>query len=295
MGHKISFSEGFTNEDYRRLLAIGVPIEGRRVGPASLFIEIQSGRPEKSPLFLIGTLMLKLIHSIAKDNPIYCAPPSWFLLSNPECYISDTAAILAREILSIEPERPYLLGGYCFDGWISYEIARILKASHKSVDLLFFLDDRAPFRWLSSSARHIAHILARMWRPFSRIKKTVDASTGHVFKEGHSYLSEGNSSITAARTAAVNYYKKGRPGYNGTIEIFLSESGNWIKNILIRMDWKALIEGKSRIRFIQGSHDWTDQRQLEKIRQILEQCFVDAQYKAELRKSGPQLNPRLPD
>jgi len=295
MGNKILFSPGFTKKDYRQLLANGVPIEGRRIGPASLFIEIQSGRPGKSPIFLFEPIMIKFMHSIADDHPLYCAPAGWFLLSNPERYIADTAAFLAREILSIEPEGPYLLGGLCFNGWISYEIARILRASKKNVDLLFFIDDRAPYRWLSSSARHIMHIFARMCGPFFRIKKTADTPAGNVIMESNSPLLERRSSIMAIRTAAANYYKKGRPGYDGHIEIFLSENGSRIKNILNRMDWKALIGGKPRIRFIQGSHDWTDQTQLEKIRHILDQCLVDAQNKAELRKSGYGINPRLPE
>jgi surfactin synthase thioesterase subunit len=288
MGNKISFSPGFTKEDYRHLLANGVPIDGRRVGPASLFIEIQSGRPGKSPLFLIGTLLLKFIHSIAKDHPIYCVPSSWFLLSNPERYIADTAAILAREILSIEPDGPFLLGGFCFDGWISYEIARILTASKKSIDLLFFIGDPAPHRWLHSLVRLIKHILARMCRPFSRIKKTVDTSVGHFIMESDNHLIETHSSIIAVRTAAANYYKNGRRSYDGHIDIFLNDNGSCIKNFLYRMDWKGLIRGKSRIRFIQGSYDWTNRMQLEKLRQILEdsRCFVNAQNMAERRKSG---------
>ena len=159
MDKKILFSPGFTKEDYRNFLSSGIVIEGRRVGPASLFVEIQSGRPGKSPFFLIGPFMLKIIQSVAKDHPIYCAPQGWFLMSNPERHIEDQAAFLAREILSIKPDGPYLLGGYCLSGWISYEIARILKASKQEVDILFFLDDRAPQRWLRSAVRPIKKVL----------------------------------------------------------------------------------------------------------------------------------------
>jgi surfactin synthase thioesterase subunit len=286
MGYKISFSPGFTKADYLHLLANGVTIQGRRVGPASLFIEVQPGRPEKLPLFLVGTLMLKLIQNIAKDHPIYCAPASWFMLSNPERYISDAAAILAREILSIEPGGHYLLGGYCFNGWISYEIARILTASEKSIDFLFFIDDRAPHRWPRSLIRPIKRISARMCKPFTQIKGTDDTSPGRFIMESDDRQIETPSSILAVRTAAANHYKNGRPRHDGNIDIFLCDNGSWTKNFLDRIDWKRLIRGKSRIRFIQGSHEWANQTQLENLGRIFGRCLVDAQNMAGRRKSG---------
>jgi surfactin synthase thioesterase subunit len=286
MGNKISFSPGFTKEDYRHLLANGVPIEGRRVGPASLFIEIQSGRPGKSPLFLIGPFHLKFINSIALDHPTYCTPATWFLLSNPKRYISDIAAVLAREILSIEPDGPFLLVGQCFDGWISYEIARILTASKKNVDLLFLIDVRAPHRCLRSSVRPIKHILARMCTSFSRIKKTADTSAGRSLMESDNHLEEARSSILVSRTAAANSYKNGRHRYDGYIDVLLSDNGSGIKKILDKMDWNGFIRGKSRITFVLGSDNWANQMQLDKLRQMFSICLVDAQNMAERRKSG---------
>jgi hypothetical protein len=286
VSNRVPFSSGFTKEDYRRLLANGVPIEGRRVGSASLFIEIQSGKPGKSPLFLIGTLMLKLIHSIAKDHPIYCVPGSWFLLSNPEHYIADAAEVLAREVLSIVPDGPYLLGGYCFNGWISYEIARKLKAANKNIDLLFFIDDRAPHGRLRSIVRPLKQILTHACRPFALGTKTADTSGGYFIRESDSQLLETPSSIIAVRTAAANCYKRGCLSYEGDIDVFLCDNGSWIKNLLDRLDWRGLIRGKSRIRFIQGSHDWADPMQLEKLGQIFASRLVNAQKMAEHRKPG---------
>lgn len=272
-----SFSPGFTREDYRNLLSNGIIIEGRRVGPASLFIEIHSGKPGRTSFFVIGTLLLETIRSVAKDHPVYCAPPSWFLLSNPKCYISDIAAFLAREIMSIKQDGPYLLGGYCFNGWIALEIARILRASRKNVDLLFFLDDRAPQRWLRSS-------LTRIGKRCFPIKRNGSSSLKPPVNETDNNLLEADTPILEGRKAATNFYKNGRPKYAGSVDIVLHRS-NRIKNILDKMDWKGLVKGRLLITFIHGSHAWKNHMQIVELKKVLSNCLDKAQKIADRRKN----------
>jgi len=45
---------------------------------------------------------------------------------------------------SVQPEGPYLLGGWCNGGLIAYEMARQLRAQGQTVDLLVLMDADAP-------------------------------------------------------------------------------------------------------------------------------------------------------
>src|SRR5207253_1004474 len=58
--------------------------------------------------------------------------------------LEDTAAQFIAELRAIQPEGPYLLGGYCFGGLVAFEIARQLRAAGQQVSLLLLMDPGLP-------------------------------------------------------------------------------------------------------------------------------------------------------
>jgi acyl carrier protein len=54
--------------------------------------------------------------------------------------IGDMAALLERQLLSQEPEGPYILYGHCFCGLLAYEVARRLVDSGRKVSMLVMVD-----------------------------------------------------------------------------------------------------------------------------------------------------------
>ena len=58
--------------------------------------------------------------------------------------VETIANSLMRQVLSIQPDGPYLLAGYCFGGIVAYEIARMLIESGCKVDHLFLIETPHP-------------------------------------------------------------------------------------------------------------------------------------------------------
>ncbi len=54
--------------------------------------------------------------------------------------VGDLAALLERQLLSQEPEGPYILYGHCFCGLLAYELARRLVDSGREVSMLVMVD-----------------------------------------------------------------------------------------------------------------------------------------------------------
>ena len=54
--------------------------------------------------------------------------------------VGDMAALLERQLLSQEPEGPYVLYGHCFCGLLAYEVARRLVDSGREVSMLVMVD-----------------------------------------------------------------------------------------------------------------------------------------------------------
>ena len=86
----------------------------------------------------------KLAHGLGPDQPFYILEPYSFeshqVLPSVETMATEQLALI-REI---QPEGPYLLGGFCNGSLIVYEMARHLHRSGQKVDLLVLIDPYFP-------------------------------------------------------------------------------------------------------------------------------------------------------
>ncbi len=55
---------------------------------------------------------------------------------DPLTSIAEIAALFARDIVAMQPQGPYLLGGFCVGGTIAFELAQQLTAQGHQVGLL---------------------------------------------------------------------------------------------------------------------------------------------------------------
>ncbi|MBW4642401.1 MAG: AMP-binding protein [Goleter apudmare HA4340-LM2] len=63
----------------------------------------------------------------------------------PNTRIEDMASHYVKEILTIQPEGPYLLGGWSMGGLVAFEMAQQLQKQGQKVSLLALIDGRVPF------------------------------------------------------------------------------------------------------------------------------------------------------
>jgi aspartate racemase len=87
----------------------------------------------------------KLAQYLGNDQPVY-GLESEGLDGKPmrRTRVEDMAAHYISEIRRIQPQGPYYLGGYCFGGFVAYEMARQLQSQGQAVALVALLN--APFR-----------------------------------------------------------------------------------------------------------------------------------------------------
>ncbi|WP_204152240.1 HAD-IIIC family phosphatase [Leptolyngbya sp. CCY15150] len=112
--------------------------------PTSLIL-LQSG-DASPPLFLIHdgdgeTLLYRNLAKRLAPRPVYGIQP----LSRPgfpilHTRIQDMAAYYIQQIRQVQPEGPYLLGGMCAGGVLSFEIACQLEAQGQTVALVALMD-----------------------------------------------------------------------------------------------------------------------------------------------------------
>jgi len=109
-------------------------------------VEIQSGG-SKPPLFLIhgagGNVLIyrDLACRLGLDQPVYGLQSRGLDGNQPfHTRIEDMASHYLKQVKAIQPQGPYLLGGYCMGGTVALEMAQQLYALGDAVALLAFME-----------------------------------------------------------------------------------------------------------------------------------------------------------
>jgi thioesterase domain-containing protein len=115
----------------------------------STVVKIQPG--SKRPLFLVhpvgGNVLCyaDLAHQLGPDQPVYAFQAVGMDGEQPPyASVEEMASRYVDDLRAVQPEGPYLLGGWSMGGVIAYEMARRLQAQGQQVDLLAMLDSKAP-------------------------------------------------------------------------------------------------------------------------------------------------------
>jgi thioesterase domain-containing protein len=113
-------------------------------------VAIQSGGT-KRPLFYMhedriggAYYCFLLADQLGPDQPFYTIEPSKFDDQQDLPTLEAMAAEHIKSLQAIQPEGPYLLGGFCIGGLLAYEMARQLQAHGQQVDLLVLIDPTSP-------------------------------------------------------------------------------------------------------------------------------------------------------
>jgi amino acid adenylation domain-containing protein/FkbM family methyltransferase len=116
----------------------------------SCLVELQ-GSGSQPPLFFVhpagGTVIcyLELARCLGPDRPFYGLQTPGFYGEQPlYTSVEELAAHYIEALKTVQPEGPYLLGGWSLGGIIAYEMAQRLVAQGQRVSQLFLLDCNAP-------------------------------------------------------------------------------------------------------------------------------------------------------
>jgi thioesterase domain-containing protein/NAD(P)-dependent dehydrogenase (short-subunit alcohol dehydrogenase family)/acyl carrier protein len=116
-----------------------------RRGDFQCLVPIKSGG-SKTPLFLVhgvgGNILSyqALVQHLQPDQPVYGLQALGLAGAVPHSTVEQMAAHYIPEILRVQPEGPYVIGGQSFGGLVAYEIGRQLEAQGKTVGFIGLID-----------------------------------------------------------------------------------------------------------------------------------------------------------
>ena len=116
----------------------------------SSLVPLQPGG-SKPPIFLIhshGGNVLEyypLANALGKDQPVYALQARGLdgnIVKNES--LEEIATAYLKEIRSLQPDGPYILGGFCFGGLVALEAAQQLQAAGQKVALVVMIQTTHP-------------------------------------------------------------------------------------------------------------------------------------------------------
>ncbi|HEY7350647.1 MAG TPA: amino acid adenylation domain-containing protein [Ktedonobacterales bacterium] len=139
-----TFFAGPTIEQLAEILSQDITIAEAPV------VAVQSGGSRR-PIFYMhedriggAYYCFPLADHLGPEQPFYTVEPYKFDTRQAPPTFEAMAATHVRSIQAIQPEGPYLLGGFCIGGLLAYEIARQLQGQGQQVDLLVLIDPTPP-------------------------------------------------------------------------------------------------------------------------------------------------------
>ena len=97
----------------------------------------------RPPLFVHGG-SFELSRYLGEDQPCYGIRPHGQDGRKAPATVEEMAADYLKQIRGVQPQGPYLIGGFSFGGLVAYEMAQQLRQSGQDVGLLVLIDPTPP-------------------------------------------------------------------------------------------------------------------------------------------------------
>jgi thioesterase domain-containing protein len=114
--------------------------------PAPAVVKLND-QGSKTPIFYLhgdfhggGFYAMKLARHLGPDQPFYSLPPTELTDPGNPPTVQEMAARQVHCIREVRPHGPYVIGGFCLGGLISYEVAQQLAAAGEVVERLLVID-----------------------------------------------------------------------------------------------------------------------------------------------------------
>jgi amino acid adenylation domain-containing protein len=285
--------------------------ENQEVERAALVV-VQTGGAKRPFFFLHGQwrggafYSRELARRMGPEQPFYLLEPYKYDGQAAPATIEQMAEAHLETLRRVQPEGPYLLGGWCNGGLMAYEMARQLHEQGQTVDLLIMMDPdvfAAPFKWGFRGITALGDLLrvskekqADLFLLYRHLRLTFHYWRKRTFtKTIHHYKPELEPGLAVDDVSAeldvliprkevlrqdwlgvLDWSNSGylpRSFYPGKMTFFWAE-----KEVFRRERWRSWIEGKDvETHIIPGDHTTSRTEYLPVLAEHLSACLNKVQ------------------
>jgi len=292
----------------RLIRTAGTPSEVRPRQWSSLVpIQTEGGAP---PLFLVSGLggnvlnFQNLARYLGRDQPVYALQPQGLDGQRPFLTrVEDMAAYYIREIRTLQPNGPYRLAGYSFGGFVTFEMARQLRAKGEEAGLVALLDTiewhyleriKKTLRVHERLALYKSRLDRVLFSPdrFDYLKRKFLSKSSNIvyrfYKALGRTLPQAIGTIEDINSFAAANYKPSV--YPGSLIIFRSVSRSRLEGDDELLGWGGLAAGGVEVYDVPGTHhDITREPGVQIVAETLRRCLNSS---ARSQSQAPAQEPK---
>lgn len=184
MNASTSSQAGLSPDLYRRFLMLTCAWPGTRALPGSLVLKYHSGN-HREPLFWCGgpDELSIICEELAEKRSIFLMRGTYGVLPPTSEIVQALGQYYANEIIKIQPQGAYRIGGFCEAGCIAYEIAQVLIAQGYQVKLLVLFErDLIVCGFIESLVSRAFLLIDKAGRHWKLYKQIPSGGTWKFFK-----------------------------------------------------------------------------------------------------------------
>jgi thioesterase domain-containing protein len=220
---------------------------------------------------------------LGQDQPVYAIEPRLAVAGSTSLTVEEMARAYLEDLRAFQPRGPYYIGGYCFGGYVAYEMARLLEQAGESVGLLALIDSAAPnssyervpwtnpffyFRFARNTAYWLVDFVRlgprEQWRFVQRKSAVVLRKiVGRPGKESQTidvqeyidpvHFPEEELRLWKVHLTAGGTYKPKR--YGGRVTLLRTHGQPFLCSFHPEYGWGELAAGGVEIRMVPGAHE----------------------------------------
>lgn len=218
----------------------------------------------RSPVFWLHYPCPYLAEALGEDQPFVCVtmPDEDVKTLSSEPTLEEIARSFLPRILASQRSGPYVLGGFCLGGLLSYEVACQLKAAGHEVSLLILLDTpspdfcrRAEFGTLVTRPVYITKRIRQLGLRMTLVNVMERASKKMRGNAAPAVPPSQGEKLQQTMELAANRYKP--RGYDGNVALIMATDmpPGWGSEKQFVPRWRALIPKTLHTHLVKGLHE----------------------------------------
>jgi thioesterase domain-containing protein/acyl carrier protein len=199
----------------------------------SSLVAVQSAGTARPIFFVPGGggnvfYLYPLAHHLGLGRPFYGLQARGLDgLSAVHSSVEEMASAYLDEILTVQPEGPYLLGGHSSGSWVAFEMARQLESRGQQVALVVVIDTPAPIPETIASDVDQDEALY-LYKIARLIERWANKGLGITYEALQPLTSAGQMEYLEARLKTVDILppEAGRAQVHGLVQVFKASTRN---------------------------------------------------------------------
>jgi len=232
--------------------------------PWTSLVEIHAGERRQgffcvAPFRVTALSFNQVARNVGEDVPFYVLQPQGLERDDPiHQSVPEMARHYVREIKTVQPEGPYVIGGHCSGGWVALEMARQLQTAGDRVEKLIVIDVEPP-GIVKPKINWTRYVVSRtvLYIGSGRLLSSLSWQVRMIWERRRVRQNsfDGQERMRRVRSAHAQAHRQYLGGsFEGDLHFVRSEEWSRLEDKDWHLRWSSIVSGQVEVTVVPGPH-----------------------------------------